>query len=494
MKRIFTFLLVTFCSLATAAEADKFTLQSFNDVSKRVATLEDNGSVAYLLLTNSTGTEAAEALAYSRVPPSPKSWLLLMLENEGHPPLAAESASEHAVIPDARKDEMWLDWSPDGTAVVLYRGVQPIAFVNSADQKGRSRAIAKAAPFTEPWDEALHVKLFQPDSRDAQLRRAISLHDRGDYSNALALYEKIIAANPADTTALYEAGMTATVTKDYEACISYANRGIAAKGPRPGGLYALLGSCQDYLGHTDQALAAFAEGVKLDSQDITLNFNYGSTLARTGDMAKAREHLKIAMSSKRPYATPRLIYGSILDKEGNAGAALAMYTSFVMVDLTSPRSKEASARIVELLKAGSAPDAKGKPKAVALAISNPDHPDSKIGQTLADAFGDASVIYARKQGARGTPADHAVDALQVFFASALKRPSPELKDSVLWPHGLELIDAFSKERMLEPFLYLVAANAGLEGSKEWGQAHQNESIRTLLMLSRLKASSARPAP
>jgi hypothetical protein len=198
------------------------------------------------------------------------------------------------------------------------------------------------------------------------------------------------------------------------------------------------------------------------------------------------------MDSRPPYATPRFIYGGILDKEGNAGGALVMYTSFAMLDLTSQLEDQSAARMIELLKAGTTVDAKGKPQPVPVAIANPDHPDGKAGQALAAAYAEGSLVYARKQGTRGTDADHAVDALQAFFAAALKKPSPELKSSVLWPYGLELIETFSKARMLEPFLYLLAADAGLNGAKEWGQAHKNESLRLLLLLARLKASSARP--
>src|SRR5689334_10981053 len=207
MKRIIAWVLAGFCLLATAGAAEKFTLKSSSDVSKRVATVEDDGNVAYLYLLNAAGSAVeGEAIAYSRVPPSPKSWMMLTLENQSSPLLSAENASERAIIPDAQKSELALDWSADGNAVVLLRGTEPLAFVSGTDKKGRSKAIGKATPMTDPWDEALYVKLFQPESRDTQLRRAIALHDHGDYSGARTIYDKLLVSNPTDTTVLYEAG------------------------------------------------------------------------------------------------------------------------------------------------------------------------------------------------------------------------------------------------------------------------------------------------
>jgi Flp pilus assembly protein TadD len=480
MQRLIA-LVILVCAGATAA-SEEFTLESHNRASKRSAYLVDNGKVAYLYLS-AAGTEKFEkdAIAYSRVPPSPQGWELLALQNDS-PPLSADVASDTAVVDNPRKDEFSFEWSVDGAAVVLLRGDNPLAFVAASSEAGYSKAVSKAFPLGNPWDEALYQKIFDPTGRDAMLRRAMARHDRGDPAGAVSLYEKILSEHGDDAEVLYEAGMSAAAARNLEACLGYAKRGLALKPEDPGGLYSLLGGCHDQLGNTADAVAVFDEGIRLSPDHVGLHFNYGISLMRRGDLNGAREHFRSAIDSAPGYATLYLAYGQLLDKEGNPGAAIAMYLRFLMLDASSPRNGEISQRIVELIRAGAAAGPQGKIEPVPLSIANAEDPDGVVGQALGVVYGDASSEWLRKQGKKGTEADHMHSALERYVNAAQKNASEEIKSSFIWSAGIGPVIELHKRKALRPFLYMVTAFAELEGGKPWTSSHAKDIASLLTVL------------
>jgi tetratricopeptide (TPR) repeat protein len=471
MKR--TFVLAALLLSATAAwAAGDFSLRSANEVSRRTAYLLDDGKVGSLYITV-PGKQSIEqdAFVYSRVPPSPDSELILALQNRNSPLLSVQNASDRAVMEDVRQEDFSFEWSKDGTAVAVLRHDEPLALISTATRESFSKAIAKESMTTKPWNEDLYVKLFDPYGRDTLLRKAIAFHDRGDPGKALSVYEKLLAANGADGEVLFEASLSAHAAGKFADCLSYAQRSLGIQTSHAAGLHSLLGGCNDGLGHGDEALAAFEKGLKLDPANASLNLNYGVMLLRKGDRNAARERLKVAIGTAQWYAPPYLVYAQILDQEGNAGAALAMYARYLMLDPVSPRGAEAAARILELLKS-SAP----------LTLADSDRADTQAGRALESAYSQGKAQWASAQKAKETEAEHAVKALRAFFQSAVRRPGEELKSAFLWKAALGPAQEFTNAGILDSFLYVIATKSQLPGAAEWSQAHPEDALRLLRVL------------
>ncbi|MFO1396527.1 MAG: hypothetical protein U1F48_05635 [Burkholderiales bacterium] len=136
-------------------------LESHNVISKRHAILEDDERVAYLYLTRA-GTQQPErdVLAYSRINPVDRVEWEASKQTGGAPLLLEELASESAVVEKPAEREFSFKWSPDGTAVALLRDDVPIAFASAAERFGYSKAVVKASPLANNWDQAKYEFTF----------------------------------------------------------------------------------------------------------------------------------------------------------------------------------------------------------------------------------------------------------------------------------------------------------------------------------------------
>jgi hypothetical protein len=158
MKRLFVALLFSF---GASAMAQGLFLQSRHEVSKRFAVFEDDERVAYLYLTK-PGTQQPEkdAIAYSRIEPVDRVEWEAIKKTGGTPMLMKELASEAAVVKMPIEQEFSFKWSRDGNAIALLRNGAPIAFASASEQFGYSKAVAKASPLANAWDQVKYESLF----------------------------------------------------------------------------------------------------------------------------------------------------------------------------------------------------------------------------------------------------------------------------------------------------------------------------------------------
>ena len=133
---------------------DELFLGEQHPVSGRRGTFEDNGTSAWLYLSEpETPRVIADAWAYNRVPPPPASQVGSYRPN---PPPAAEGyAGPGALCADPSAHVWSLRWSRDGESVAVLRDGLALAFIARAARPGYSRLLVQSGPWGLVWDEEL---------------------------------------------------------------------------------------------------------------------------------------------------------------------------------------------------------------------------------------------------------------------------------------------------------------------------------------------------
>jgi tetratricopeptide (TPR) repeat protein len=99
--------------------------------------------------------------------------------------------------------------------------------------------------------------------------------DSRDFDGAFRDCDALLAANPADYSALYEyGGCAARSGRNLERGLGFLQRALtlpppSPASPNPGKIWCLIGELHAQLGHPDQARAAYESALKFDAADAT---------------------------------------------------------------------------------------------------------------------------------------------------------------------------------------------------------------------------------
>lgn len=317
------------------------------------------------------------------------------------------------------------------------------------------------------WLATAALAAEEETSRDATIRRAIELHDSGSYDAAIRVYQSLLEDDPNDGMVLYEIAMTYEALKDYESCIAHAKRSSQIKSPAQPQAFAMLANCHDDSGQVDEALKAFAKGIRLFPKDVMLNYNYAVTLMRQQEPRKARDALRVTIAEAPAYPSPYGLYASMLDNQGQTAAALLMYLRFIMAEPSSDRAIDAAGRVLESFQGALSEE--GADKEIKIAMPNPDAADSEgVGfDHLNIALAVSSAVPAKSDKPEQLePADRVVLAMKVFITMAAETADRKLKKSFVWKTAADPLLELNEREVLDTFLFHVAALGRAEGAAQ----------------------------
>jgi hypothetical protein len=139
---------------------EEFLLCVYSADSHRHAILADDGVTGILYLhaqsddSAKTGEVEATCFAYNRVDPIDTKDVKRY--RAGPPPIAQGYASKDAVCRSPKYHKWKLEFSMDGTAVLLLRDRKPWAMVSLDAPRGYSKAIEAPGPWGSPWSNEVH--------------------------------------------------------------------------------------------------------------------------------------------------------------------------------------------------------------------------------------------------------------------------------------------------------------------------------------------------
>ncbi len=142
---------------------DSLFLREQHPDSGHTATFEDNGTSAWLYLSEPSSAEIiADAWAFNRVKAPRMSEIKTY---RGGPPPAAEGyADPQALCKDPFKYEWRLQWSDDGESCAVLMDGKAIAMIVNGQRPGYSQHLSQSGPWGEPWNEVLYRSLMDQDS------------------------------------------------------------------------------------------------------------------------------------------------------------------------------------------------------------------------------------------------------------------------------------------------------------------------------------------
>jgi hypothetical protein len=128
--------------------------------SRRTAIIDIAGKALWLYLT-----------APNEYRPISDCWLVNLPPGKGEvepqdyrpPPPAPASVLKDSFDAPHRPGDYFLEWSEDGEAVRALAGSRPIAFVTAYDKRGYHAHLLVDCPWGHPFDEELHLELFNND-------------------------------------------------------------------------------------------------------------------------------------------------------------------------------------------------------------------------------------------------------------------------------------------------------------------------------------------
>jgi len=132
-------------------------LSEQHPVSQRWAILEDDGTVAWLYLTEpGTPQPAADCWLYNRIEAPSE----LSFEPERVPVVPVMWTSRTQGFEPPESGTVRFQWTADGDAVAVWFGQELAGFIVGPGQAGYSRFLRGACPFGLPLDVAVHGRVF----------------------------------------------------------------------------------------------------------------------------------------------------------------------------------------------------------------------------------------------------------------------------------------------------------------------------------------------
>ena len=90
-------------------------------------------------------------------------------------------------------------------------------------------AIVLCATLVRAQDAPTREPAVVTAEEESILRAGIDLHDKGQYDDAIAKYQQVLAKSPANVTALFEMAFSYMAKKDYDHALESARKGAEFK-------------------------------------------------------------------------------------------------------------------------------------------------------------------------------------------------------------------------------------------------------------------------
>lgn len=155
-----------------------------------------------------------------------------------------------------------------------------------------------------------------------KFQQALQAHERGELSQAAALYRQVISEQPGNADARHLLGVTALQQGDDSSAIESIRSALSLEDGIP--LYhSNLGAALRESGDVAGAIAAFRRAVELDPQFSGGHYNLGLALEHEAKFDEAARSLQRAVEIDRRFVDASLALGRVLTAAGRAEEAVA---------------------------------------------------------------------------------------------------------------------------------------------------------------------------
>lgn len=320
-------------------------------------------------------------------------------------------------------------------------------------------------------------------AQEALILSGVELHDKGEFDAAIAKYNEVLAASPANATALFELAYSYLSKKDYDKSLETARRGTEYRSELLPMFYDVMASSLDAKGQPQEAVEVYKRGIALAPDASQLYYNlavtYRESLNKPDD---ARRALEQAARLEPLHAGVQLLLGQVFQSSGYQAPAFLALSTFLVLDPGGSQALPGYGLWRAVLKGGvdAIPEAAGVAPApnngMPLAMRPAARPSSKTDEGDFSAF-EASLVgthtvFMEKLDS-GTPEIQAlVSQVNDLLATLPTTPSGAAAGSFVNTHYLPFFVALKRQDFVEPFVYWASQRAPVPGVTEWLKANE----------------------
>ncbi|MBS1818271.1 MAG: tetratricopeptide repeat protein [Acidobacteria bacterium] len=312
--------------------------------------------------------------------------------------------------------------------------------------------------------------------QESVLREGIELHDKGEFDQAIAKYNEVLAKSPGNVTALFELAYSYLAKRDFAQSFATAQKGAEYTSDLLPMFYDLMASSLDGEGKPEQAIEMYRKGLALAPDAAQLYFNmavtYRESLNRPDEARAALEHAA-ALDPMHPGA--HLLLGQLLQSSGYPTPAFLALSTFLLLDPGGAQGLQGYGLWRAVLKGpvAAVPDYVGPDAGMR---TNRPTASQKTDQGDFGAFESqlpASYTAFMRKLDGGTPEIQALVAqVDQLLATLPKTQAGTTAPSFVTRHYVPFFVALKQQNFVEPFVYWASQRAPVPGVVDWLQANE----------------------
>ena len=312
------------------------------------------------------------------------------------------------------------------------------------------------------------------------LKSGVRFYERGDYTSALEVFQRLLERNPNNAQAMYELALTHMARKEYQKAIDIAAKVAEIRTPELARTYALIGNVLDMTGDPQRAVAVYRKGIELVTEGAaTLYFNLAITYGQTlKDLPTAKAAAKQAALVDPTHASTQLFLAKLFLRDDLRTPGLFAAGRFLILEPTSTRIQEAYTLWHHVISGNLAPDGRGGMRVSMNPAQSKDEGD--LTQL------DLQISLSRINGMAATDKTEIqrmviqVDTLLGVYAMAsAAKDDATFLGTYYMPYFLEM----RAKGFVEPFVYYISQRTPFPGVRDWLTANP-ERVAAFLTWSR----------
>lgn len=303
----------------------------------------------------------------------------------------------------------------------------------------------------------------------------IALHDKGDYSAAISLYDKALAVDKDNVMALSEKAMSLNASGKYDEVITISKYTIA-KHPDTNlqEIFVYYGNALDHLKRTEEALRVYDEGILKFPNYYQIYFNKGICFANSNKRPEAILCFQQALKVNPGHAGSLNALG-IMEMDIHRIPSILSFSRFLIVEPQTSRSKKNFENLNNLLMQGVK---QKEDQSITININLSMLSDS-TGVKKADNFSQTDLILSvvagldfDKKNFKKTDVEKFIGKFEVICASLAegKKENYGFYWETFVPYFLEM----KNKKLLETFGYIVYADSQSEDVVKWYAKNQDQ--------------------
>lgn len=294
------------------------------------------------------------------------------------------------------------------------------------------------------------------------VNEGITLHDQGDYNQAISKYQQALTIDPKSPFANYEIAFTYYHVGDYKKAIEHCNT-VLESGENHLEAYIVQGSCYDELGKSKKSIKVYNKGLKEYPGNYLLHFNKAISYFGMRKYDKSEEEALAAIANNIVHPSSHLLLGNIFELNNKRVKALMSYYFFLLLEPDSKRSPRALNSINDLLY-------KGIEQTTETNLNINIEPSS----IKDNEFGTADIMLSVKAATRYmggndtiSDEDFFVKINEDFFTLLDELQNESKQDNFYWNFYVSFYADLNASGYTEPFCYYIMQSSDSPNIEEW---------------------------